>query len=249
VRRLVDGTIIGGSVGEQAGGTTHAGPGTPPADPARTGTPAVAAIGVVAIGLTGLCLVTADRLDVSAGTRVPAVLSVGVAMLALVGAVAGQVTATPASRGDRRGRGLRMIAVSAVLAGLAVVLATSAAVLVVLRPDLERPDTPQLTFTLVGKPEETVLSVQLVLPDLAEGSLADATLTGVTDDGTQQTLARAVVPADAHGLAEAQLVAAVSGEYRNLVVQARTQRRTCRATLSLREPIEQAPALACRTSP
>ncbi|MBG0569314.1 hypothetical protein [Actinoplanes aureus] len=201
--------------------------------------------------LTGLCLVTADRLDESAVTRVLAVLAVGVATLALVGAVVGQMTSTlaRASQGDGRRRGVRTIAVSGVFAGLAVVLAASAAILVVLRQEARRPDTPQLTFTLVGKPGETALSVQLVLPDLAEGSLVDATLTGMTYDATQHTLARAVVPADAHGLAEARLVAAASDEYRNLVVQARSQRRTCRATLSLEEPIEQVPTLECRTSP
>ncbi|MBW6437421.1 hypothetical protein KZ829_27170 [Actinoplanes hulinensis] len=212
--------------------------------------------------LTGLCLVTADRLARSTPAQVLAVLAVGAALIGVIAAVAGQLWVTLPSRSldgagsQRTRRGARLIMAAGTLSMVAVVLAAVATLLVVLRTEqktMAAPAAPTVALQLTRAAGPMALSVQLSVPGLPAGSVVDTKLfaEGQEDPdeyGQPQTsrvlLARSVVPADRDGLSVAQLAATVEN-YHNVVIEAETPDRRCEQTLSLDDVDAAAPPLTC----
>jgi hypothetical protein len=197
---------------------------------------AAVAISATGVLITGLCLVTADRLNASAPARTLAVLAVAFGMTATLGALAGS--------------GLprwRTVAGAALAAGVAVVLATVAALIVVLAPPTdERPDEPVMTLSLTGGAGETKVSVLLQFPDLPSRGLVEARLTGITFDAMEADLGRAVATAGRDGYAEVRLETTDTGQFRNLRVEATMTGRKCTVGVPLEDGISPDKKLECR---
>lgn len=240
-------------------------PASPLLRPEPATTLVVAAISLVGVLLTGLCLVTADRLDQSTPAQILAVLAVGAALTSVMVAVAGHLwTTLPPRSSDgaasRRTRhGIRVTVGAAALSMVAIVLAGAAALVVVLRdehvglPDEQKTHAaPAVTLQLTGAPGAMALSVQLSVPGLPAGGVVDTKLIGVsqehTDDEERQStrllLARSLVPAGTDGLAVAQLAAPVQN-YQSVVIEATMPDRTCTQTLPLDDVDAAASPLAC----
>jgi hypothetical protein len=228
-----------------------------PASPPLSTTPTVAAISVLGVLLTGLCLTTADRLARSAPAQVLAVLTVGAALISVMVAVAGHLWAalpsdSSAGAESQRRRRVRVTLLAGTLSLVAIVLAAAAALIVVLEPARGTQPGPAATFHLTGAAGAAAVSVQFSVPGLRAGSPVDTRLIGVgvdLDEGgvttaTSSLLARSLVPADAAGLVVTQLAAPVE-DYRNVVLEATMPGRTCRQTLPLDDAAAAASPLAC----
>ncbi|BBH68646.1 hypothetical protein ACTI_53310 [Actinoplanes sp. OR16] len=196
-------------------------------------TPAAVAISAVGVLITGLCLVTADRLNASPAARTLAVLAVASGSIATVGALSGSLLTR-----------FRTSAAAALTSCLAVLLATAAALIVVLEPPSG--DEPAMTLSVSGVPGETRISVLLELPGLPSRSLVDASLTGFTAGAGQARVARVVVTADRDGYAEVHLQATDSDQFRSLKLEAAMSGRTCTATIPLEDALNPDEELDCR---
>ncbi|MBG0563856.1 hypothetical protein [Actinoplanes aureus] len=213
-------------------------PVTPASGPDLSRIPVTAAISLIGVLLTALCLTTAKYLNHSVTTRALGVLATGLAMLAILGALFGQLRPS-----------LRTTLPAALLTAVAVILATTAALIVVLRPDGPRSSSPRMTFALTqDQGVGLTLSVHVEIPRLSSRSMVDATLTGVGYDASQTTvLARTVVRPD-DAFAQVLLRATTTEDFQNVVVAAQTDDRTCRAASPLTGSIQQIPDFTCRAA-
>jgi hypothetical protein len=205
-------------------------PAAPPARDPDAGTqPVVAAVCLLGVLLTGLCLVAADRLDRSGPARTLAVLAVVTALVAVLVALGGQL----ASVLTRPGRGARAVLAAGLLSMLAVLLAGAAAVIAVQPAEPETKAAPSTEPTLVVQRDGAVsgatpVTALLSFPGLKTGSVVDATMTGVggNPEPVRYVLARSSVRAGADGPAVVRLTASADpGD--EVTIEVKAPDRTC----------------------
>lgn len=209
--------------------------------------PAVVTICALGVLLTGLCLAAADRLDRSAPARVLAVVAVAAALVAMATSVLGHLLTVLPDRGAPASRrGVPIIMLAGTLGVLAVGLAGSAALVVVLRDDpVGAAAEPAVTVQLSGGPQAMTVSAKLTFSGLPVGSLLDAKMSGIDAAAGRQVIARALVTAGADGMAVADLGARVDG-LQTVLIEARSPNHTCTVGLPVGLPDSgSAPTVHC----
>lgn len=201
--------------------------------------------------LTGLCLVTADRLDRSGPARSLAVVAVVTALVAVLVAVGGQLSALlvrPQAGRDVGRRGALMVMVAGVLSLLAVLLAGAAALIVVQPRDTVAAIEPTMVVQRSTTGPLPTVTAHLSFPGLTAGSVIDATMSEINEDTAPSVLARSAVRVGEDGPAALQM-AAPADPNGDVVIEARAPGRTCTVRLPAAGSADPAGArLTCTTS-
>jgi hypothetical protein len=195
--------------------------------------PALVAISLLGVLLTGLCLAMVDKLDHSASGRVLAGAAVVTALIAVVVAIGGHLSTllrgTAAKRAARLG-----VLVAGVLSMLAVLLAAVAVMFAVqshvpgaLGASTEPTIVVQRTGTADGR---TAVTAQLTFPGLPAGAVLNAEMLAFDDEDAGNVVAHSAVRVGEGGPAVVALSASADPNDR-VVIEALTPDRRCSVNL------------------
>ncbi|HEX5742095.1 MAG TPA: hypothetical protein VFY17_11175 [Pilimelia sp.] len=204
--------------------------------------------------LTGLGVVTADRLDDSAAARSLAILTVVAGLLATLIAAGGQLLMllgpsaagpAPGRQVARRGAGVALLA--GLLSMVAVVLAGATALLVIVPGGAAMATEPALVVQRGSLAGSTAVSAQVTFPDLPAGSTVDATITAVHPESVASVLARSSVRIGVDGPGVVQLAASANADD-EVLINATAPGRRCEASLPSPASDGKAVTLKCVTT-
>ncbi|MFI7597129.1 hypothetical protein [Actinoplanes sp. NPDC049681] len=195
-------------------------PDVPTTSPATR--PLAATISLLGILVTGLCLAAAERLDRSAPARVLAVAAVVTALIAVLVALAAQLPGMTS---------VRTIRLAATLSGVAVLLAGTGSLFVILARESTSASTePGLIVQRTSTGEMDSVTAELTFPGLKPGSVLTATLSGISTD-SRYDLARTVVRVGEKDPAVVSMTASINNGA-DVEVEATAPGHHCTARLS-----------------